>query len=418
MLKTYRPWVMLAFAMLMLIVSNGMILSGLSAFDKALINEFGWSRGALKARDLITLLATGLAAPFIGMVIDRIGVRKLILLGAAVLAVAYVLYGQVQTTLHVYAIHLLFAVVLIGCGLNVAVILVSNWFVAKRGTALGIAIAGTSLGGMIFPPLITQLIAQQGWRDTFVTLSVAPVALLLIALVLVKSKPADSGELAYGETNAGAVAGGSMGAGSTGRNALATGAAGAASGLTFSEATRTPTFWILCFTASMTFYAMMSAMAHLFLHMQDMGFAPPVAAKALSLMFGLALVGKLVFGTLADYIDQKRVFLANLVVMLLGAITLATLDKSLIWAAIAMYGLGWGGMYTMLQLQAVNSFGLKAAGKILGTLVMVEAIGGGVGIFLTGVMFDAFKSYQMAFAVICVVLLLSLIASTRVQRYR
>jgi MFS family permease len=190
----------------------------------------------------------------------------------------------------------------------------------------------------------------------------------------------------------------------------------AGQGLTYAEASRTATFWILCFTASMTFYAMMSAMAHLFLHMQDMGFKPPEAAKGMSLMFGLALVGKLVFGALSDWLDQKRVFLANLVVMLAGALTLASLDKSLVWLAIGLFGLGWGGMYTMLQLQAINSFGLKAAGKILGTLVMVEAIGGGVGIFLTGVLFDRFGSYQVAFGVICGVLLASLLASTRVKR--
>lgn len=401
MLRTYRPWLMLAFAMLMLLVSNGMILSGLSAFDKSLITEFGWNRGTLKARDLITLLATGLAAPFIGAVIDRVGVRRLILVGAAVLALSYYGYSRVASPLHVYGIHLLFAVVLVGCGLNVAVILVSNWFEAKRGTALGIAIVGTSLGGMIFPPLITQLIAAQGWRPTFVTLAGIPLVLLVVAALVVKSRPADVGEQPYG---AGSLQPGASPA--------------AAGGLSFAEALRTTTFWILCFTACMTFYAMMSAMAHLFLHMQDLGFAPPVAAKALSLMFGLALVGKLVFGLLSDWLDQKLVYLGNLAVMLGGAIALASLQVSWVWVAIALFGLGWGGMYTMLQLQAVNAFGLKAAGKILGTLVMVEAIGGGVGIFVTGVLFDIHKNYQLAFGLICVLLALSLAASTRVRRHR
>ena len=185
--------------------------------------------------------------------------------------------------------------------------------------------------------------------------------------------------------------------------------------MSYGDALRTSTFWILCFTASMTFYAMMSAMAHLFLHMRDLGFAPPVAAKALSLMFGLALVGKLVFGALSDWLDQKLVYLGNLAVMLGGAMALATLQVSWVWAAVALFGFGWGGMYTMLQLQAVNSFGLRSAGKILGTLVMVEAIGGGIGIFATGVLFDINKNYQTAFGLICVLLGLSLIASLRIK---
>ena len=392
-----RPWLMMVFAMLMLVVSNGMVLSGLSAFDKSLIEEFGWSRGALKARDLITLLATGLAAPFIGAVIDRVGVKRLILLGSLVLAACYYAYSLIQTPVHAYAIHLVMAVVLIGCGLNVAVILVSNWFEAKRGTALGIAICGTSFGGMLFPPVITALTASQGWRAAFVTLSVVPLVLLLVAALVVKSRPSDVGEQPHG-----------AGQGKLPPQSL--------TGVEFSQALRTPTFWVLCFTACITFYAMMSAMAHLFLHMQDLGFDAPTAAKALSLMFGLALVGKFVFGTASDYIDQKRVFLANLAVMLGGSVALATLQREWVWTAISLYGLGWGGMYTMLQLQAVNSFGLKAAGKILGTLVMVEAIGGGVGIFLTGVLFDRFGNYQLAFGLICVMLAASLLASTRVKR--
>jgi MFS family permease len=101
--------------------------------------------------------------------------------------------------------------------------------------------------------------------------------------------------------------------------------------------------------------------------------------------------------------------------MLGGSLALATLQKDWVWTAIALYGLGWGGMYTMLQLQAVNSFGLKAAGKILGTLVMVEAIGGGVGIFLTGVLFDRHGDYQFAFGLICALLAASLLASTQVK---
>lgn len=399
MMKTYRPWIILAFTMFMLIVSNGMVLSGLSAFDKSLIAEFGWNRGTLKLRDLITLLATGLAAPFMGALIDRLGVRRWILVGAVVLAAAYWLYGRITSPLHAYLIHLLFAVALIGCGLNVAVILVSNWFEAKRGTALGIAIAGTSFGGMIFPPLITSLIASQGWRPTFATLALVPIGLLVVAFFVAKSRPSDVGEQAYGA-----------------KPTLAGAKPAALSGLSLAEARGTTSFWMLCFIAAMTFYAMMSAMAHLFLHMQDMGFKPPEAAKGLSLMFGLALVGKLVFGFLSDLLDQKKVFLGNLVVMLAGSMALASLDKGLIWVAIALFGLGWGGMYTMLQLQAVNAFGLKAAGKILGVLVMVEAIGGGLGIFLTGVMFDQFKNYQVAFGLICVLLFLSLLAATRVQR--
>ena len=90
--------------------------------------------------------------------------------------------------------------------------------------------------------------------------------------------------------------------------------------------------------------------------------------------------------------------------------------ESLIWAGIFITGFGWGGLYTMIQLQAVNNFGVSHTGKILGTITMLDAMGGGLGIWLTGVMFDKFGSYQVAFYVFCILMALALIASTQVRR--
>jgi cyanate permease len=110
------------------------------------------------------------------------------------------------------------------------------------------------------------------------------------------------------------------------------------------------------------------------------------------------------------------VFLANIGVMFAGSLFLATLKPELVWIAISLFGLGWGGLYTLLQLQAINSFGLTAAGKILGTITVLDAIGGGLGIWLTGVLFDRFGSYQVAFAVIAGLLFVAFLVSTRIRK--
>lgn len=176
------------------------------------------------------------------------------------------------------------------------------------------------------------------------------------------------------------------------------------------------TFWALAFTAMMTFYSMLAASAHLFLHLRGLGFEPPVAARGLSLMFGMALIGKFLFGLLADHLPQKKVFLGNIAVMFFGSLFLASLDARLVWVAIILFGLGWGGLYTLLQLQAVNSFGLSAAGKILGTITVLDAAGGGLGIFLTGFLYDRFGSYQVPFALLSVLLFLAFLISTRIRK--
>lgn len=396
----FLPWLIALAALVLLMVSNGMVLTGITAFDEALLNEFGWSRGALKFRDLLTLLLTGLAAPFIGILIDRLGVRPLIIAGSVLLGLMYFAYGYVQSLLHVYLIHVAFAVVLVACGLNVAVILVSQWFVRHRGTAIGIALVGTSLGGMVFPAVIVELIADGGWREGFRILALVPLVTLLIGAFLAHP-PARFGRKALGADNPPPQGGG---------------VPNPATDLAYGEALRTVTFWALAFTAMMTFYSMLAASAHLFLHMRDMGFEPAAAGRALGVMFGMALIGKFLFGLLADHLPQKLVFLANIGVMFAGSLFLATLKPDLVWIAISLFGLGWGGLYTLLQLQAINSFGLTAAGKILGTITVLDAIGGGLGIWLTGVMFDRFGSYQVAFTVIAGLLFAALLVSTRIRK--
>ena len=134
-------------------------------------------------------------------------------------------------------------------------------------------------------------------------------------------------------------------------------------------------------------------------------------------LFGLALIGKFFFGYLADRLNQRVVFLGNLAVMLLGAVLLATVRVEFFWPAVVLFGLGWGGLYTLLQLLTVECFGLKATGKILGTITVLDAIGGGLGIWMTGLLYDKTGSYQVPFTVLVVLIFLAMLAATQVRRH-
>ncbi len=399
----FYGWIIAGCAMVTLWVSNGLIIPGITAFDPLLLEEFGWSRGTLKFRDLITFALAGLLGPLAGSLADRYGVRRFMLFGAVLLAVCFLLYGRIQSAAHMYAIHALFAVVLASCGLIVAIMLVSNWFVHRRGTAIGITLVGTSLGGMFFPRFATWLIGEHGWREAFALQAAFPIGLLFILFFLVRNRPADKGLEPLGGQEP---------------SHASTSGAGDLPGLDFWPALKTPTFWALAFAAMTTFFSILGFQANLFLHLTvDMELTPERAAYGLTLLFGLALVGKFVFGFLADQLNQKMVFLANIAVMLAGAILLATMEIGLLWTAIVLFGLGWGGLYTLIQLLIVESFGLKAAGKILGTITTFDAIGGGLGIWLTGAIHDWTGSYQAAFVLVSVLIFLALLAATQVKKY-
>jgi len=395
----YYPWVIAGLALTVLFVTNGMTTTGLTAFDEALLKEFGWSRGELKFRDFITLITAGLLAPFAGALIDKIGTRKLLLGGSIGFAVLYYLYGQIQSLTHLYLIHAGFGLVLVCAGLGVAVIMVSQWFVRSRGTAVGIALVGSSLGGVVFPPIILALIANVGWRAAYAWMALFAVALFVLAFLLART-PAEKGvkPLGAGEVVKGAAA------------------APSPNDLTYREALRTVSFWALTFVAMASFYSILSMAAHLFLHMRDMGFDPKTAGGALGLLFGLGLISKFLFGFLSDVLNPRVVFISNVGLMLAGLLLIATFDKNLIWWGISVTGFGWGGLYTLIQLQTVNNFGVTNTGKILGTITMLDAMAGGLGIWLTGVMFDKFGNYHIAFYILCGLLTLAFLVSTQVRR--
>ncbi len=402
--RIFYGWVIAGCAMAALMISNGMLIGGINVFDESLIEEFDWSRSSLKFRDLLTFALAGIFGPFAGALADRFGVRRLMAFGAVLLMVLFLFYSRIQSITHMYIIHSFFALVLVSCGLIVAVMLVGHWFVEKRGTAIGIALVGTSLGGIFFPQVGTWLITNFGWRKAMMWEAAFPIVLLALVAFVIRNSPKEMGLLPLGvePQSAADIA--------EGRPDVES------SGLSYPEALKTKTFWALAFAAMTTFYSILGAQAHLFLHLRDLEFSPQVASTGISLLFGMALFGKFGFGYLADKLQHKKVFYGNLLVMLTGAILLATVKVQLFWIAVVLFGLGWGGLYTMLQLLTVECFGLKATGKILGTITVLDAIGGGLGIWLTGLLYDKTGSYQVPFTVLVFLIVLAMLAATQVRR--
>jgi MFS family permease len=392
MKRFFYGWAIAASAFFTLLVTNGLTFAGITVFDPAMLKEFGWSRGTLKFRDFLTMALAGVLSPLAGAIADKYGVKWLMAGGAALLAVALVAYGQIGSAAAMYAVHVLFAVVLASCGIVMAVILVSRWFVKKRGTATGLAMVGTSAGGALFPALGGLLVGTYGWRTSLTLYAIFPAALVIVILLLIRERPADMGLEPLG-----AAAPGSAG--------------GPPPGLDYGEAVRTRTFWLIAAAGSMTFYAILGISANLVLHLRGQGLDLPAAARGLSWMFIMGLVGKFLFGYLADLFDHKRVLLVNLAIMFAGSLALASMQMRLFWPFVILFGLGWGGIYTLLQLLTMDAFGLKAAGRVLGTRTVMDAVGGGLGPWVTGWLFDRTGSYQVPFLVVSALILVTFFSS-------
>ncbi len=396
------PWLIVLIAGLALMVSNGMGVTGLSVYDGVLLEEFRWSRAELKFRDFLTLGLTGLLAPFAGIAIDRFGVRRCMFFGWVALLLAYFIYIQMSSLTGLYLAHLLISVTLIFCGLNAGVILVSHWFTRRRGTAIGLMLVGTSLGGIVFPQYGTAILSIPGWgwRNAMTLALLFPCLMLLLALFVIRDRP----RAAAAPQDADAP-----------QDAAQQPALAPTDGVDYLSALRTRTFWALAFIAMATFYTVLGMQAHLFLYMRDLGFSAQHATNTISVFFLCGLVGKFVFGFLADHLPRQKIFYVNLLVMLSGSVLFAWMQVDWIQGAVILCGFGWGGVYSMLQLSIMNCFGLRAAGKILGTITVLDALGGGLGIWLSGMLYDVTGDYRLSFGIFACLVAFSLLCLTQVR---
>jgi sugar phosphate permease len=450
------PWLIALTGMFALFVSNGMTATGITIFDPALLKEFGWGRGDFKFRDTLNLVVAGLVAPIAGYLIDRVNPKYLMMTGFSLLTLGYIGYSQIanggpvllleiiaavtiaglcffvglalrqwfkfsfalsagiaaaiavlayvlytwawmgSALKQVYMIHLLFALVLSTSGSMVVIFLVSSWFVRHRGLAIGIALVGTSLGSAVLPYFNPDLIAAYGWRQSYVYNAIMPVVFLLFVWLIVKGTPRHAGTSALGQSDAVPDL--------------------KQHGLTYAEATRTRTFWLIAASGFLTYFAIFSFVQHVVLH-ANLGFGMPLkeAGKLMGIFSLVAMASKLLSGAVADRVDRHKVFTACFAIMLVGVIGLASMRQSLLLPAAVTIAVGWGGLFTLYNMLAVNNFGLREIGRINGSISLMESVGAGLGSWITGVLFDTFGNYQVAFTALAVMVGIALLLSTQVR---
>jgi MFS family permease len=273
----------------------------------------------------------------------------------------------------------------------VVIVLVSSWCERRRGLSIGIALLGTSLGSAFLPVANAFLIAHYDWRFAMQVDAILPIIGAVVVFLTVRGLPRHS---------------------ATATSTVPDPEAGFA----FMEAIRTRAFWAIAASGFLTYAAIFGFVQHLVLHMtKGLGYTLPQAAQALLWYSFLAMIAKLTSGALADRMDRHKVFLSCLVVMFVGTLLLATMRRDLLMASVVAIALGWGGLFTLYNMLAVSNFGLREIGRIIGSIIFFENLGIGIGSWLTGRIYDYFGSYQIAFIVIVMMLVLGLVVGSQTR---
>lgn len=381
--RFFYGWVIVAVAMLALIVSNGLSIGGIPVFYKSVREDFVANGSVLPERAesfialgaTLTFLFSGLISPFAGWLIQKVSIRQLMLLGCALLGGGLVLHSQTSSPAAVYGARIAMGISLGFVGVLPSVVLVSNWFVRRRGIALGLLLTGTSIGGTIIPPLATPLIQHFGWRSAMLLVSALIWLVLAPAIfLLVKDRPSDIGLFEDGDPGQRKDSSDEK-----------------LNGLSFREALGTPVFWIFALSAALIFYPIFVTTQQFILYLQTpkIGLTPQQGSFALSALFAVSVGGKFLFGFLSDRYRPVRVMLVCCSVMFLATLMLLNLTAATAFIFLIPFGFGYGGTFVLIQRLAADFFGPRDYPKILGAITIGDTLGAAVGGLVTGRLADA-----------------------------
>jgi MFS family permease len=349
--------------------------AGFGVFLPVLADEFGWSRGAISVTASLNLLVGGVVAFPIGAASDRYGPRPVLLLSALLVVALYGLAGAIDALWQFYVVLGLLAGLGMAAVYLVPVTTVSRWFVEQRGLALGILFSGLNLAYLTGPLLSAYLIQGLGWRATYAVLGATVLAIAVPASLLARYPPGGSVE-ARGDRPA------------------------APGGLTVRESLGDVRLWLFTLAWLLHGVSAMMIAVHLVPYVKDRGVTLESASLALTIYGTGNIVGRILFGVAADRLGTRRTFRLCMT-MQIAALTwivtgpsLAALDLLIFW-----YGLSAAGSDTTIAKGAVETFGVRALGSVMGIMSFGWRVGAAAGPALAGFLYDATGAYTIPFGV-------------------
>ncbi len=414
--KIYYGWWIVAASFILLFLYAGAGFYSFSIFIHPLENAFGWSRSQISLAISIYLLVHGISAPGVGYLIERFEPKTIVTVFSIISGLAFLAVSFTQSLWYFYASYALLSIGTTGIGYIPLGTLLSRWFVKKRGTAIGASMVGLAVGGMVLAPVIEWIVSTYNWRVTFVVLGILVwVIAIPLSLLVLKKDPSEIGLLADGVSPDPDFIGPQTAAGDESSPVVL-------EGWPLAAAIRTRAFWGLVLGFSLGSIGMMGVLQHQVPLITSKGISATVAASALGLTAGLGGLGKLGFGKMSDLIPFRY---ATIICYSLQAIAVVALlngnSMGMLWFYVLIFGFSMGGIVLLVAIGVANYFGLASLGIIMGIVSLCQSLGYSSGAILSGLLYDAFGSYDTAlklYIVIYIIAILAMFAAGKPREYQ
>jgi len=381
-------------------------------FYTAILAEYGWGRAETAGAFSLMMIFHALLSPISGILIDRIGPRKLFPIGGIIIGIGLIFSSFISEIWHLYVYFGLIT----AFGINTQsfaphMSLIPRWFVRKKGLASGLVLSGNGTGTLIMAIIIGSIIDTAGWRVAFLTLAAFFFCLVVpINAILQRNGPEEVGQTIEGS---GLSLGpremhGAVSLEQKTEKPLAH------KMWTFKAALQTKAFWCLVFMGFTQGIAINTLVVHLAPHIVDLGFSRMLAASMVGLVGLLGSIGTILFGLLSDRVGREPGYFMATASGVLGILLLILMgDASLSWllyVIVMLYGLCQGGISSIFAAATGDIFSGKALGRIISIQAVSFGLGGALGAYFGGYFFDRLGSYEIPFAIVLGSIIVSALA--------
>jgi MFS family permease len=389
----FYGWVIVAVTF----VTMGIGVNARTAFSllfPSILDDFKWDRGVTAGAFSFGFVVSGIMSPSIGRMMDRFGPRAVMLLGTLLMGSGFLLAPMTTQPWHLYlSIGVLVGGGSVCLGYSGQSLYLPNWFVRRRGLAIGLAFSGVGLGSVTLLPWVQAMILRTGWRGACWTLGLVILIVLIPVNFLLRQRPEDIGLRPDGDpspANSVII-----------RPSNVVDPAWAAIDWTLGRAVRSGRFWWLGLGYFCALYVWYAVQVHQTKYLLDIGFSANRSAWALGLVSLFGVVGQISLGHLSDQIGREWIWtISNLgfAICFLCLIVLSW-DQSMFWLylmVIAQGGLGYG-LTSVMGAIVSEIFQGPNFGAIFGTVMLAALAGGAAGPWVTGALHDQFGTYTLAF---------------------
>jgi MFS family permease len=394
-LPFFYGWIIIAVTFITMAIGVN-ARTAFSLFFPPIIDEFGWERGVTAGAFSFGFVVSAFVSPLIGRLMDRLGPRSVMELGVALMAGGLLLAPLTTQPWHLYlTIGVLVGAGSICLGYSGQSLFLPNWFIRRRGLAIGFAFAGVGIGSVTLLPWAQWMIEQAGWRTACTAIGLLVLVVLAPINLLLRKRPEDLGLRPDGDAAA--------------SNASATPVSNivdrdwAGVDWTLSRALRTARFWWLAIGYAGGLYIWYAVQVHQTKYLLDVGFSPNVAVWALGAVSLLGIPGQILLGHISDRVGREWIWSAScagFAVCFAALIALARYPSlPLVYLMVVSQGALGYGLTSIMGAVVVEIFQGKHYGSIFGTIMVAALAGGAAGPLVTGVLHDLRGNYTLAFLI-------------------